>query len=75
MGLVDMKWIMIQRSSKMMMMSAGCYMEGWLGDLGYDVYQLISDSIYARRSVLNEWLREKGFDPDKTLSFEGDNLI
>ena len=50
------------------------YLEGWLGELGYDVYQLISDQTYARRSVLREWLREKGFDPENTLAFEGENL-
>ncbi len=46
------------------------YMEAWLGDLGYDVYQLISDGSYARRAVLQEWLREKGLDPDLVLAFD-----
>ena len=46
------------------------FMEAWLGDLGYDVYRLISDVGYARRSVLREWLRENGFDPDEILAFE-----
>jgi DNA-directed RNA polymerase subunit beta len=50
------------------------YMEGWLGDLGYDVYQLISDQTYARRSVLREWLRGKGFDPASILSFGDEKL-
>jgi DNA-directed RNA polymerase subunit beta len=50
------------------------YMEAWLGDLGYDVYRLISEEAYARRSVLREWLRENGFDPDQILAFE-DNTI
>ncbi len=50
------------------------FMEGWLGELGYDVYQLISDRNYARHSVLREWLREKGFDPDVTLSFDEEPL-
>jgi DNA-directed RNA polymerase subunit beta len=50
------------------------YLEGWLGELGYDVYRLISDRTYARRSVLIEWLREKGFDPENTLSFEEEPL-
>jgi len=45
------------------------YLEQWLGDLGYDVYQIISDEYYARRSVLREWLREHGFDPDQILYF------
>jgi DNA-directed RNA polymerase subunit beta len=46
------------------------YMENWLGELGYDVYQLISEQSFARRTVLKEWLREKGFDPESLLSFE-----
>jgi DNA-directed RNA polymerase subunit beta len=50
------------------------YMESWLGDLDYDVYKLISDSTYARRSVLIEWLKEKGFDPQVTLAFEDEKL-
>jgi DNA-directed RNA polymerase subunit beta len=45
-------------------------MENWLGELGYDVYQLISEQSFARRTVLKEWLREKGFDPESLLSFE-----
>ena len=50
------------------------YLEAWLGERGYDVYQLVSDRLYARRSVLKEWLRDHGFDPDKILAFE-DNEI
>ena len=45
------------------------YLEAWLGERGYDVYQIISDFFYARRSVLREWLRDKGYDPDKILFF------
>jgi DNA-directed RNA polymerase subunit beta len=47
------------------------YLEAWLGEKGYDVYQLISDRTYARRSVLREWLREHGYDPDTIVAFEG----
>ena len=43
------------------------YLEIWLGDLGYDIYQLISNQQYARYSVLREWLKEKNFDPDKVM--------
>jgi len=50
------------------------YLEGWLVELGYDVYQLISDRNYTRRAVLVEWLREKGFDPENILAFEGETL-
>jgi len=46
------------------------YMESWLGELGYDVYKLISDAVFARRSVLREWLRGQGIDPDQVLAFE-----
>jgi DNA-directed RNA polymerase subunit beta len=50
------------------------YMENWLGELGYDVYKLISDRTYTRRAVLKEWLREKGFKPEVILSFEDEVL-
>ena len=50
------------------------FLEGWLVDLGYDVYQLISDRNYTRRAVLVEWLREKGYDPAVTLAFEDEVL-
>ena len=45
------------------------YLSEWLGERGYDVYQLVSDRTYARRSVLQEWLREQGYDPESVLSF------
>jgi DNA-directed RNA polymerase subunit beta len=47
------------------------YLEQWLGDREYDIYQIISDNYYARRSVLREWLRDRGFDPDGILYFGG----
>ena len=46
------------------------YLEQWLGEKDYDVYSLTSDEHYARRAVAQEWLRERGFDPDQILSFE-----
>ncbi|MCJ7625665.1 MAG: DNA-directed RNA polymerase subunit beta, partial [Anaerolineaceae bacterium] len=39
-------------------------------DNGYDVYKLKSDEVYARRSTLEHWLQEKGFDPDTILDLE-----
>jgi DNA-directed RNA polymerase subunit beta len=45
------------------------YLSEWLGEKDYDVYRLVSDRTYARRSVLQEWLREEGFDPDTILFF------
>jgi DNA-directed RNA polymerase subunit beta len=48
------------------------YLENWLGDRGYDVYQLISDVTYARRSTVREWLRDQGYKPEEILVFEDD---
>ena len=51
------------------------YIHAWLGDNPlYDVDQLITEEVYARRAVLAEWLRAKGFDPDTILSFVNDNV-
>ena len=46
------------------------YLENWLGEKDYDIYRLTSDRIYARRSVLREWLREMDYEPEKMLFFE-----
>ena len=49
------------------------YVVDWLGDLGeYDEEKLAFDHTYARRAVLREWLRERGWDPDFLLAFEGE---
>jgi DNA-directed RNA polymerase subunit beta len=45
------------------------YMEQWLGDRDYDVYDLTSNPTFARRVNLREWLRDKGYDPELILSF------
>jgi DNA-directed RNA polymerase subunit beta len=47
------------------------YLEDWLGDLGYDTSMFKSDYYYARRSVLREWLRVYGYDPDMIIAPEG----
>ena len=47
------------------------YLVHWIGDL-YDPDRLMSDWVYARRSALKEWLRERGYDPDAILVFEDD---
>jgi DNA-directed RNA polymerase subunit beta len=47
------------------------YLEDWLGDQGYDVSLFKSDYYYARRSVLREWLRVYGYDPDMVITPEG----
>ena len=36
------------------------YLIDWLSDKGYDEERLASDSVYARRAALREWLRDKG---------------
>jgi len=51
------------------------YLEDWLGTKGYNVSDMKEDILYARRSVLREWLRERGFNPDKILFFSRDNLV
>ncbi|MBI3159649.1 MAG: DNA-directed RNA polymerase subunit beta [Chloroflexi bacterium] len=48
------------------------YLEQWLGGRGYDVYRLVSDSIYARRSVMREWLRDNGYENFEDLLDFGD---
>jgi len=49
------------------------YVDHWLGDLGrYDVDRLALEYVYARRAVLQEWLREKGYNPDDILAFGED---
>ncbi len=47
------------------------YLVEWLGER-YDPEKLMEDWVYARRSALREWLREKGYDPDAILVFEDD---
>jgi len=48
------------------------YVMAWLGGRGYDEGRLAEDVVYARRSVLREWLKERGYNPDELLSFEDD---
>jgi len=50
------------------------YIAAWLSQHGYDVDRLRDDHIYARRSVLKEWLRELGYNPDEMLVFEDDDF-
>ncbi len=49
------------------------YVDHWLGGLErYDVDRLALEYVYARRAVLQEWLREKGYNPDDILAFGED---
>jgi DNA-directed RNA polymerase subunit beta len=51
------------------------YIYNWLHESGrYDNDRLMQDSVYARRAVLAEWLREMGHDPDSILLFDTTNV-
>lgn len=50
------------------------YLEEWLGDRDYDVYELTANPTYARRVALKEWLRDEGYDPDGIVAFETDEI-
>ncbi len=51
------------------------YIDHWLGQSGeYDMERLVLEYVYARRAVLREWLREKGFDPEALLLFGDEDL-
>lgn len=43
------------------------YLTKELGPRGYDEDRLVDDRNYARHSVLNEWLKEKGYDPEDIM--------
>ncbi|NIV36503.1 MAG: DNA-directed RNA polymerase subunit beta, partial [Anaerolineae bacterium] len=43
----------------------GYYLLHWLGGKGHDEEMLVRDRAYARQVVLQEWLSEKGYDPDQ----------
>jgi DNA-directed RNA polymerase subunit beta len=46
----------------------GLFIEAWLGDMGYDVGRLKVDEGYARFSVVKEWLKGRGWDPDEIFA-------
>jgi len=46
------------------------YLESRLGERGYATQLMETDPNYARRAALREWLRDKGYDPDKILVFD-----
>lgn len=50
------------------------YLEEWLGDKGYDMYELSTNLSYARRSTMREWLRDEGYDPDGITAFETEEI-
>ena len=50
------------------------YLEEWLGERGYDVYELSANPNYARRMTMREWLRDEGYDPDGITAFETEEI-
>ncbi len=51
------------------------FINDWLGQNGrYDPEMLALSEVYARRAVLAEWLRERGYEPEKALIFQTENL-
>ncbi|HWQ04389.1 MAG TPA: DNA-directed RNA polymerase subunit beta [Longilinea sp.] len=46
------------------------YMEQWLADEDVDVSRLATDLIFARRVVLEKWLKANGYKPEDLLHFE-----
>ncbi|MBW6466549.1 MAG: DNA-directed RNA polymerase subunit beta [Brevefilum sp.] len=50
------------------------FLEAFLGERGYDVYELQSNPGYARRATLREWLRDEGYDPDGITAFETEEI-
>ena len=45
------------------------YLEQWLGERGYDVYQL-NDINFARHATVTEWLRDHDIDPETVFTDE-----
>ncbi|MEA3346140.1 MAG: DNA-directed RNA polymerase subunit beta [Chloroflexota bacterium] len=49
------------------------YLAHWLEGEGYDRDRFFHDHVYARRSALEEWLQELGYEPEELLVWEGDD--
>ncbi len=51
------------------------YIDQWLaGNKLYDQERLALEHVYARRAVLAEWLREKGYNPEDALVFQTEGV-
>lgn len=50
------------------------YLENWLGGKGYELDLLATDTRYARRAALREWLRDNSYNPDDLLVFEDSGI-
>jgi len=49
------------------------YLSHWLSEGECDNERLLHDRIYGRRSALEAWLRELGYEPQDLLVWEGDD--
>ena len=49
------------------------YLSTLLAESDYDLDLLTTDTVYSRRAVQREWLRENGFEPEQVLVFENDS--
>jgi len=45
------------------------YVEEWIGDK-YNKERLALEYVYARRAVMTEWLRDRGYNPEQMLVFD-----
>jgi DNA-directed RNA polymerase subunit beta len=45
------------------------YLLQWLAGKNVDEERLVRDHEYVRQVVMQEWLRERGYDPDRLISF------
>lgn len=46
----------------------------WLGEMGYSAERLEIDRLYARRAVASEWLRQRGWEPEKVFPENVDSM-
>jgi DNA-directed RNA polymerase subunit beta len=49
------------------------YINEWLKKADHDLDRAAMDEAYCRRVVLEEWLREKGYEPSELVVYEEDN--
>ncbi len=49
--------------------------EVYLADEDVDFDRIFRDRVYARRTVLHHWLRQRGYDPDFLMVYEDDPRI
>jgi DNA-directed RNA polymerase subunit beta len=46
------------------------FLLNWLGGGDYDEERLVRERTYARQMVMQEWLRQRGYDPEQLVSFD-----